>query len=207
MAVARPGATGTTIGTAQPIVNRTDDLAAFDGTIDHAGASGQSATVTATQTTTITLTAPTDLALFTGSGSIVLPSSGTDTSIPPAPPVDVDLSTSVGAEVTVTYTYVSDTRPPDPPTIVSSPPTFTADPNPVITFTAEPGAITECLLATPTSAGSWGTCTSPWLGALGAGDDGLYTFSVRATDAAGNVGAGEHPNASPSTGRRPFNQC
>ena len=91
----------------------------------------------------------------------MLPSSGTDTSIPPAPPADVDLSTSVGAEVTVIYTYVSDTRPPDPPTIVSSPPTFTADPNPVITFTAEAGAVTECLLATPTSAGSWGTVHQP----------------------------------------------
>ena len=38
---------------------------------------------------------------------------------------------------------------------------------------------------------------------LGAGDDGLSTFSVRATDAAGNVGDGQPPAASPSTGSRP----
>jgi large repetitive protein len=190
VAVARPGATGTTIGSAQPAVHRTDDLAAFDGTVDHAGASGETASVTASLTSTTTLTAPTDLTLFTGSGSIVLPSNGTGTSVPPGTSdVDVDLSTSVGAEVTVVYTYVSDTRPPDPPTILSSPPAYTANPAPVITFSAETGAMTECRLTRPTESGSWAACTSPWLGNLGSSDDGLYTFGVRATDAAGNVSA------------------
>ena len=47
VAVARPGAAGATIGTAQPAVTRTDDVAAFDGTVDHAGASGRTASVSA----------------------------------------------------------------------------------------------------------------------------------------------------------------
>lgn len=185
----RPGPGGSAIAGAHPSVTRTDDLAAFDGTLDHAGASGQTANVTANQATTATLSDPADLTLFTGTGSITLPTAGTGTSIVPGGvDVDADVNTSVGASVTVTYTYVSDTRPPDPPTILSSPPAFTADPDPLVTFSAEPVATTECRLATPSSPGSWTACSSPWVGHLGPGDDGLSTFSVRAIDAAGNVG-------------------
>ena len=134
----------------------------------------------------------------------MLPSSGTDTSIPPAPPADVDLSTSVGAEVTVTYTYVSDTRPPDPPTIVSSPPAFTADPNPVITFTAEAGAVTECLLATPTSAGSWGTVHQPVARRPRRRRRRALLVQRAGHRRRRQRRRGERPEASPSTGPRPL---
>jgi hypothetical protein len=187
--LSRPGPAGTTIGVAHPSVTRTDDLAAFDLVLDHSGASGETAAESHDVVDSTSLTGAADLTLFTGTGTITLPLAGVGTSVPPAPPSDADLDTAVGATVTLTYTYVSDTRPPDPPTIVTSPPAFTADPNPSVTFTAEPGATTECRLATPSAAGGWSVCTSPWSRNLTAGDDGLYTFHVRATDAAGNVGA------------------
>lgn len=186
--VARPAPGGAVIGSAHPSVVRNDDLAQYDGTTDHAGPSGHTATVIGDHSSATTLTDLADLALFTGTTPIVLPTSGTDTSVDPPAPVDADLDTAVGAAVTVTYTYVSDTRPPDPPTIVTSPPAYTADSAPVVTFLAELGTVTECRLDPPADTGPWGACTSPWIGDLAAGPDGPYTFNVRATDPAGNIG-------------------
>lgn len=187
--LARPAPGGTVITTAQPSQPRTDNLGAFDGIVDHAGASGSETTLTDDHTSTISLVSPADLTLFTGTGSITLPAAGTDTSTgPTGPDAAVDLSTRVGATVTVTYTYITDTRPPDPPTIVTSPPAHSANPAPVVSFTAEAGASTECRLDAETSTGDWGACTSPWEGDLSGAPDGAYTFLVRATDAASNVG-------------------
>src|SRR5205085_8827729 len=55
------------------------------------------------------------------------------------------------------------------------------------TFSAEAGATTACKLSGPGLAGAFAACTSPYAATLSNGD-GTYTFSVRATDAAGNTG-------------------
>ncbi len=185
--VARPA--GTLIASATPTVTQSDDLAAFDGALDHAGASGATHAITGDEDASVELAAAPDLALFTGTTPITLPTSGTGGSTgPTGPDADAVLTTLVGAQVTVAYTYVTDTRPPDPPTITASPGAFTADPNPVVTFTAEAGATTECQLDTPAGPGSWASCTSPWTTDLTAGADGAHTFRVRAIDGSGNVG-------------------
>ncbi len=57
---------------------------------------------------------------------------------------------------------------------------------PVIEFASEPGATFECRLAGLASPGTFTPCTSPR--SYGPLTDDSYTFSVRATDAAGNVG-------------------
>ena len=183
---------GATLASVAPSATRSDDLAAFDATLDHGGTSGATHVVTDDAEITVDLSSPADLALFTGTTPITLLTSGTDASTGPgAPDADSELLSAAGATVTVTYTYVTDTRPPDPPTITSSPGAFTADPNPIITFTTEAGATTECRLVTPTVANLWGACTSPWTADLNSDDDGPYTFSVRAVDGAGNVGEPE----------------
>lgn len=187
--VQRPGAPPTALVSAEPAVVRTQPLAPYDGVLDHAGSSGQTTAVSATATAVGAHTDPADLTLFTGTSPIGLPSAGTDTSVPPVEAgVVAELSSTVGATVTVSYTYLTDTRPPDPPTILSSPPALTADPLPVVTFTAEPGAAVECQLEGPAGAGGWAGCTSPWSTDLTTAADGPYTVRVRATDAAGNVG-------------------
>jgi Big-like domain-containing protein len=80
-----------------------------------------------------------------------------------------------------------DTTAPDT-TIMSGPTATTDDSTPTFAFTAsEEGSAFECKL----DAGAWAECTSPKdYSALSAGS---HTFSVRATDAAGNV------DASPAT--------
>lgn len=57
----------------------------------------------------------------------------------------------------------------------------TTDATPTFTFTGEAGATFECRIDPN---GSWKPCASPFTAQLA---DGTYTFSVRATDAAGNV--------------------
>lgn len=77
-----------------------------------------------------------------------------------------------------------------PETAVDSGPSGpTGDPAPALTFSAtEPGATFECRLDGPGDAtGGYGPCTSPRT--LGPLTDGTYTFSVRATDAVGQVDA------------------
>ena len=58
---------------------------------------------------------------------------------------------------------------------------------PSFTFAAEAGATFECKLDTPAGAGSYAACTSP--PAYTTTVNGAYTFSVRASDAAGNTDA------------------
>lgn len=66
-------------------------------------------------------------------------------------------------------------------TVDGGPTGTTTDATPTFTFTGEAGASFECRIDPP---GAWKPCASPYSVAL---TDGSYTFSVRATDAAGNV--------------------
>src|SRR3954470_16334375 len=59
----------------------------------------------------------------------------------------------------------------------------TTDATPTFTFSGEAGSTFECRIDPP---GEWKPCASPYSASL---TDGAYTFSVRATDAAGNVEA------------------
>lgn len=68
-------------------------------------------------------------------------------------------------------------------TVVDGPTGTITDATPTFTFTGEPGARFDCKIDPP---GTWKPCTSPYSAQLA---DGSYTFSVRATDAAGNVEA------------------
>ncbi|MDA0182327.1 plastocyanin/azurin family copper-binding protein [Solirubrobacter phytolaccae] len=84
--------------------------------------------------------------------------------------------------------------PPDPPdtTITSGPAPQTNQTTASVTFTSpQSAAAFECKLDTPSGAGSYGPCTSPW--SRSALTDGAYTFSVRAVYPAGN------PDPTPAT--------
>ncbi len=76
--------------------------------------------------------------------------------------------------------FTVDTLAPDT-TIDSGPSGLTADNDPSFGFSSEPGATFECRL----DSGSWAACTSPKAHTDVA--DGAHSFSVRATDAAGNT--------------------
>ncbi|MEY2570775.1 MAG: large repetitive protein, partial [Acidimicrobiaceae bacterium] len=178
--------------TAIPSETRTDHLEAYDGLTDFDGASGKTATgLTDDQTATATISAAAVLTRYTGTGSISLPITATNSSsVTGAPNVQSSTPTKASAKVTVVYEYVPDTRPPDPPTITSAPPAFTKDPNVSVAFTTEPGATTECKLIASLGADQpWADCSSPFTVDLAAAADDTYTFSVRATDGALNVGA------------------
>ena len=85
--------------------------------------------------------------------------------------------------------YENDTTPPAAPSIDSSPGSAGADRAPSWSFTGEPGATLECRLdrgATVISA--WAACDDAASYDLTGQPDGAYTFSVRATDQAGNIG-------------------
>ena len=74
-----------------------------------------------------------------------------------------------------------ETVPPDT-TINSGPPGATNDPTPTFSFSSsEPGSSFECKL----DSGPYAACSSPKTTAHLA--DGSHTFSVRATDPAGNI--------------------
>lgn len=101
--------------------------------------------------------------------------------------VDVD------AFVVGTYTFAppSDTTPPDT-TITAGPAGTTTATDASFGFSAsESGGSFECRLSGPGAAGDWSACSSPK--AYSALAYGTYTFSVRATDQAGNT------DASPAT--------
>ncbi len=84
-----------------------------------------------------------------------------------------------------TRTFTVDKTPPVT-TITRAPAANSNDTMPVIEFGSEPGATFECRLAGLANPGTFTPCTSPR--SYGPLTDDSYTFSVRATDAAGNVG-------------------
>jgi hypothetical protein len=86
--------------------------------------------------------------------------------------------------------YELDTTAPAAPTIDAAPATPDSNPFPSWSFSAEAGAALECRLERGAFLVSdWTSCTSPEVYDLASQPDSLYTFSVRARDAAGNTGA------------------
>src|SRR5207244_868071 len=85
-------------------------------------------------------------------------------------------------------TYVEDSTAPAAPS-VTGPASPSNNSNPSWSFTAEAGSATKCQLARGgTIVSAYAACTSPKSYSLSGQPDGDYTFSVRATDPAGNVG-------------------
>jgi hypothetical protein len=86
-----------------------------------------------------------------------------------------------------TQTYVLDTTVPAAPFLLTGPAAVTPDRTPVWTFSGEPGVTFGCRLVGNTAGlVADTTCTSPYAPAALAADD-VYTLTVKATDAAGNV--------------------
>jgi Bacterial Ig-like domain len=98
-----------------------------------------------------------------------------------------DTAGNTGAEGTRAYTL--DRSAPAAPVVTSGPPADSNDDTPVYSFTGEVGATYECRLARgATVVSNWAACSTPQGYDVSAQADGTYTFSVRATDAAGNTG-------------------
>ncbi|WP_158931824.1 S-layer family protein [Acidisphaera sp. S103] len=91
--------------TADPSIASTTNLAAFDGTIDFAGASGENLTgLTGTGFTSSEVTG--DLSAFVGTGTIALPIAADSPSTLTGPgDLAAELLTEAGATVTISYTY------------------------------------------------------------------------------------------------------
>jgi Bacterial Ig-like domain len=88
------------------------------------------------------------------------------------------------ASLSATRSVTIDTTAPAGPTLVTPPPLVGNDTTPTFTFTGEVGATFGCSM---TGGAPFTPCVSPLTSAvLAAGD---YTFAVRQTDQAGNVGA------------------
>lgn len=89
---------------------------------------------------------------------------------------------------TATSAYVLDTTAPATPTITSAPVSPSDSTSPAWEFAAEPGTTTSCQL---TRGGkeifAYEPCRSPRVYDLSGQSDGVYTFSVRASDGAGGV--------------------
>ena len=99
-----------------------------------------------------------------------------------------DTAGNTGAEGTRVYTL--DRTAPAAPVVTSGPPADSNDDTPVYSFTGEVGATYECRLARgATVISGWAACSTPQGYDIAAQLDGTYTFSVRATDAAGNTGS------------------
>jgi photosystem II stability/assembly factor-like uncharacterized protein len=96
---------------------------------------------------------------------------------------------AVGHQGTVAA-YVDDTTPPDAPTVETEPYSPGAVTSPLWSFTGEDGATFECRLDRGSDVvAAWASCSDEATYDLSDEPDGTYTFSVRATDAAGNTGA------------------
>ncbi|MGH2711770.1 MAG: hypothetical protein ACRDH9_11280 [Actinomycetota bacterium] len=87
-------------------------------------------------------------------------------------------------------TYIEDSTPPAAPQITLEPASPGSELNPSWSFTTDAGATAECELAGPSGViYPYAPCTSPAAFDITGEPDGIYTFSVRATDTAGNTGA------------------
>jgi hypothetical protein len=99
-----------------------------------------------------------------------------------------DAAGNVGAARRSAYELL--TQAPAAPTVVGRPEPSGTDAAPSWTFIERDGLDYECRLQHDGADGSgWEPCTSPKTYDLGGRSAGEYTFSVRAVDAAGNVGA------------------
>jgi hypothetical protein len=87
----------------------------------------------------------------------------------------------------VSYTWSIDTTPPPPPTITAQPSNPSNDSSPAFHFTdTEEGVSFQCKL----DSGGFATCASPV--AYTGRADGSHTFTVQATDAAGNTSSASY---------------
>jgi len=98
----------TTLVTVIPLVNSSDNVSAFDGTIDFGGTSGKSYIgVSGDKIESACTSTVADKALFCGSGNIDLPVSGAGTSNGSGPgSLILQFNTNASSQVTVTYTYI-----------------------------------------------------------------------------------------------------
>ena len=98
-----------------------------------------------------------------------------------------DAAGNTGAAATSDYEL--DTSPPGAPSIDSAPASPGSALSPSWAFSGEAGAALECRLARGAAVVSdWASCSSPHAFDLSGQPDGTYTFSARASDAAGNTG-------------------
>jgi hypothetical protein len=81
--------------------------------------------------------------------------------------------------------YTLDTLAPAAPVITSGPPAEISSDEVSFSFTTEDNSTTECQLS---PAYDWTPCSSPFAYGFGGQPDGVYTFSARSKDAAGNTG-------------------
>ena len=90
-----------------PLANTSDNVTAFDGTIDFGGTSGRTyGGLSGDDIDSMCSTAPADFALFCGTGNIDLPIGALGTSYGSgAGNLILQFSTSASANATVTYTY------------------------------------------------------------------------------------------------------
>lgn len=100
----------TVLAVAIPLANFSDNLTAFDGTIDFMGSSGtQHLGIMASDVDNVSTSSPADLALFSGPGTISLPCSAAGSSVASgAGNLITQFNTSAEASVTVTYNYIID---------------------------------------------------------------------------------------------------
>lgn len=86
-------------------------------------------------------------------------------------------------------TFTLDRQAPAAPTITAGPPANTNDETPEWEFTGEPGGSYECVLVRPDdSEVGPAPCSSPATFSLETEQDGAFTFKVRQSDDAGNIG-------------------
>ena len=99
-----------------------------------------------------------------------------------------DAANNTGSDATRSIDL--DRSAPAAPSMTGWPTGASSDPQPAVTFTHEAGATATCRIERgATVVQDWTPCASPTTYDFSSEPDGFYTFRVRATDPAGNVGA------------------